>query len=342
MTSTAIAICPSCRVEVGVDDCYCEECGHQLGPDGAAAIVAPAGLADCCAACGEAPSGEPDGYCGVCGIRQPAPDDRREAVDRSVAAVTDRGRRRPRNEDAFAVATTAGGRVLAVVCDGVSTTMNSDQASTAAAGAALAALQRDADDQAGADALAEAFSAARHDVNGVEWSPLGQIGPPSCTFLAAIATGSTIELSSIGDCRAFWLPGRGELETLTRDDSWASEQVLTGAMSSEAAHADARSHCITRWLGHDADPSWEPQYIARSNLGPGRLVLCSDGLWNYAPGAADVANLAGPGDPLAVARRLVDHANQQGGLDNITVVVIDMPCCPHKPEPPQTKEVETS
>ncbi len=69
--------------------------------------------------------------------------------------------------------------------------------------------------------------------------------------------------------------------------------------------------------------------------GPGRLLLVSDGLWNYAPTGVDVATAAGTGSLLEVARRLVDFANDRGGHDNITVVIIDVdpPITPPKGQP---------
>ena len=56
----------------------------------------------------------------------------------------------------------------------------------------------------------------------------------------------------------------------------------------------------------------------------GRLVLCTDGLWNYAESAKDVASITPDGAPASVARSLVEWANAQGGQDNVTVVVIDV------------------
>jgi serine/threonine protein phosphatase PrpC len=133
-----------------------------------------------------------------------------------------------------------------------------------------------------------------------------------------------VDLVSVGDCRAFWLPDEGDPQTLTEDDSWAAEQVTAGTMTVDQAHADPRSHGITRWLGGDADPSWAPRHVSFSARGPGRVVMCSDGLWNYAPGADQVAAAAGTGTPAATARRLVDYANERGGRDNTTVVVVSI------------------
>jgi serine/threonine protein phosphatase PrpC len=84
--------------------------------------------------------------------------------------------------------------------------------------------------------------------------------------------------------------------------------------------------------------------------GPGTLLVCSDGLWNYFPAAGDLAALlaggpGGPADPLDTARTLVRHALEAGGRDNITVAVIPIPLPsppPHRPaqnrETPQSTE----
>ena len=84
---------------------------------------------------------------------------------------------------------------------------------------------------------------------------------------------------------------------------------------------------ITRWLGAD-HPDPEPHVAQFSPLGPGVVLICSDGLWNYRQEAADLAGLALPGaltDPLATAADLVKFAMDMGGVDNITVVLIPFP-----------------
>jgi serine/threonine protein phosphatase PrpC len=246
-----------------------------------------------------------------------------EATADGVAAVTDRGQRHHRNEDAFAMAVTDDGQVVAVVCDGVSTTVDPDIASQAASDAALAVLV------AGGD-LPAAYGAARDAVLALSWVPDPRLGAPSCTFLAAVVDGSQVELATLGDCRSMWLPAdgtAGEPATLTEDDSWAAEVIAAGTKTAEEAYADRRAHVITRWLGADADPSWEARLSSFTAPGPGRLLLCSDGLWNYAETAAEVAAAAvgEPDDLLSTARRLTDFANAAGGSDNITVLLVDLP-----------------
>lgn len=316
MTGSTAIVCRSCGISATAGDRFCELCG---------ATLADAGPATPCVACGDPGSQISDGYCRSCGTRQPVARDSMEDVTAAgdVAAVSDRGRRRPRNEDAFAIASTPSGRVVAVISDGVSSTRDADQASQRAVEAGLDAFRscRDCDL---AEAVRLAYAAAAEAVNQLGDSSQG--ASPSCTFLAAAADRFSVHLASMGDCRAYWLPDEGDPVTLTADDSWASDQIRAGTMTVEQAEADARAHHLTRWLGRDAEPSWEPRQVRFTAPGPGRLVLCSDGLWNYAPSASDIAAAAVAGAPSTVARTLVDYANQRGGRDNTTVVVVNIPC----------------
>ncbi|HET7488141.1 MAG TPA: protein phosphatase 2C domain-containing protein [Acidimicrobiales bacterium] len=318
MTTETTLRCPSCGAAAVPGDRFCEACGADL-PDPEAAVEQQQGPA--CPSCGAEAAAVADGYCGVCGMRQPATADHVEAGGAGAGAVSDRGKRHHRNEDAFALhVDEGGGRVLAVVCDGVSTTVDPDEASRAAADAALAALLDGGD-------LTAAHAAAQQAVLAVSTEePPPELGWPSSTFLAAVVRDPAVELATLGDCRTFWLPASGTPSTLTEDDSWAAEQIAAGEMSPEEAYADPRAHTITRWLGRDADPAWSPRLASFRAEGPGRLVLCSDGLWNDAPSAEAVAAAGDPadGDALALARRLTDFANRSGGHDNITVVVVDL------------------
>jgi serine/threonine protein phosphatase PrpC len=217
----------------------------------------------------------------------------------------------------------------------VSTTVRPDEASQLAADAAAAVLA--AADPAVPPPHLAAYDAARAAVATVDATPEPGLGPPSCTYLAGVITDRRISLAHLGDCRAYWRPSAEPVRQLTVDDSWATQQVAAGLMEATAAYADPRAHSITAWLGRDADPAWTPALV-ELDVPPagGRLLLVSDGLWNYTPSPDDVAALLDAGDPgpLATARRLVDHANASGGADNITVVVVDLPLRPPSPPSP--------
>jgi serine/threonine protein phosphatase PrpC len=243
-----------------------------------------------------------------------------------VAAVSDRGRLHPRNEDAFAVASQDGWTAL-VVCDGVTTATDSDTAAFAAAQAArnlltaadrptgsVADRQRHWSLQVKAAAVA-ADQAAEGTATG------GDANPPSCTFVTAITDGEVIVAANVGDSRAYWLPDNGPAQQLTTDDSWATEQIRAGVPRDEA-EADPQAHAITRWLGIDS-PEVDANTTTVTADCPGWLLVCSDGLWNYCSDASQLREVVDkqPAEPLARAEALVAWANEQGGHDNITVTL---------------------
>src|SRR5215210_4309084 len=138
-----MSVCPSCGEALLPNVRYCEACGADVRTDSATAPVASPTSA--CVSCGAAASAvAADGYCGQCGMKQPAPGDHREVDLGAVAAVSDRGLHHHRNEDAFAIAQldVSGTAVrIIVVCDGVSSTADADLAAQAAADAACAILR---------------------------------------------------------------------------------------------------------------------------------------------------------------------------------------------------------
>lgn len=318
MTVTDVAAaCPTCGEPIAAGDLFCEACGTALPVSEAPSAPAVAVPFITCPSCGN--EGEPvEGYCGACGMRLPALRDHHDLVLDGAAGVSDKGKRHHRNEDAMALFV-GDGYVAAVVCDGVSTTVNPDAASQAAVDAACAVLAAGPDHDA-------AYAAARDAVLATPYEPHAQLGPPSCTYLAATATDQRVTFATLGDCRSYWVTP-GDAAQLTVDDSWAELQIASGAMSRAEAYADRNAHVITRWVAADADPAWRPTIVNFDVPGPGRLLLVSDGLWNYTLEPAQLVAAVGdqPLAPVDLAGRLVTFANEAGGSDNITVVVVDLP-----------------
>jgi serine/threonine protein phosphatase PrpC len=350
MTSTTKTVCPSCGGPISDADRFCEACGAELtpatpttpaidtdteptvelnpsGPRGAEAAPGP------CRSCGGTISA--DGYCETCGTKATkARDHFSEQPAPWVAAVCDRGIRHSRNEDAVAIAADPepGSRALLVVCDGVSSSLDSDVASLAAARAARDVLEVGNAQGMGTEssrisavvARLKAAADAASDAVLANTSP-DSPNPASCTFVATVLEGDLLVAGVVGDSRAYWFPDNGEAVALTVDDSWAAELIATGVPRHEA-ESGPQGHAITRWLGKDA-PDHTPRTTSLKVAGPGWLMACSDGLWNYCSEAAPLAELtrqtaaANGGEPLATASALVDWANAQGGQDNITVAL---------------------
>ncbi|MET9468419.1 protein phosphatase 2C domain-containing protein [Streptomyces sp. NPDC006544] len=289
-----------------------------------------AGSGKTCVACREGRV-DTDGYCEHCGHAQPRERDHFEEELGSVAAVSDRGLRHHRNEDSFAVAATAlpdgSAATVAIVCDGVSSASRPDEASAAAAAAAnealLEALPRGAHPQ---EAMHEAIMAASAAVNALAPEVPGAQNAPACTLVGAVVSGGLLTIGWVGDSRAYWVPDdRAAVpRRLTEDDSWAAQMVAAGLMGEAEAYADVRAHAITGWLGADAY-DLEPHTATFKPDHDGVVVVCTDGLWNYAESARDIAQVL-PADaavrPLHSAQVLVGHALDGGGHDNVTVAVV--------------------
>ncbi|GGR76787.1 hypothetical protein GCM10010252_14220 [Streptomyces aureoverticillatus] len=285
----------------------------------------------------------PDGYCENCGHAQPRERDHMEQELEAVAAVSDRGLRHHRNEDAFAISSAAlpdgSPATVAIVCDGVSSATRPDEASMAASRAANAALQdalpRGTHPQ---QAMHDAIVAAAEAVNSLAAEPTSarehspHQNAPACTLVGAVVTGGLLVIGWVGDSRAYWIPvdRTGPTARLTEDDSWAAQMVAAGLMNEAEAYADERAHAITGWLGADAY-ELEPHTASFKPDRPGVVVVCTDGLWNYAEAAEDMAR-ALPADaaqrPLHSAQVLVGHALDGGGHDNVTVAILPFPAAP--------------
>ncbi|UXY27632.1 PP2C family serine/threonine-protein phosphatase [Streptomyces sp. HUAS TT20] len=319
-----------------------EEYPLQAPDPRVAADLAAAGESKVCVAC-RAGRVDSDGYCENCGHAQPRERDHMEQESGPVAAVSDRGLRHHRNEDAFAIGHTAlpdgTPTLVAIVCDGVSSATRPDDASLAASQAAgeslLAALPRGTHPQ---QAMHEAIVAASHAVNALAEEPATarehapHQNAPACTIVGAVVTSGLLVVGWVGDSRAYWVPvdRASPPARLTEDDSWAAQMVAAGLMSEAEAYADERAHAITGWLGADAY-ELEPHTAAFKPDRPGVVVVCTDGLWNYAESAEEMSE-AIPSDaadrPLHSARVLVGHALDGGGHDNVTVAVVPFPAPP--------------
>ncbi|MCP2339676.1 PP2C family serine/threonine-protein phosphatase [Actinomadura rupiterrae] len=290
-----------------------------------------------------------------------------------VAGVSDRGKRYARNEDAFAIAPHPTG-VAAVVCDGVGSSPRPETASRAAAdtaateiASALGAGATPADAvrtavQAAATAVAELADSPEQApsctfvtaVTGPDGVTVGWVGDSRAYWLSADdlrADGADGGLADTGELNAAAMTAElaaddpnattpdaetvplGASRRLTDDDSWAAFMVASGALTEAEAEAHPNAHVITAWMGADAG---EVRPHVRGFLPdrPGTLLVCSDGLWNYFPGAEDLAAVlrnaqADPAaDPTGAARTLVRHALDAGGRDNITVAVLPMAAAP--------------
>jgi serine/threonine protein phosphatase PrpC len=323
--------CVQCGAVVVPADLFCEGCGTVVRGVRRVAIPGQVQSQEVpCADCGGATY--VDDYCAACGNRRAEPARAQADLD-GIVLITDRGLEHPRNEDAAAagiVACGSGEAIAVAVCDGVSSSTAADTAargaSTAGVNAMLNALAAESKPESAV--LAGLAAAAKAAVDAGAETPNLSIAP-SCTYssLAVLpaAEGKTeIAVGNVGDSRIYWLPEPpAHARCLTVDDSVAQELIAAGAAAaSEAVQAGA--HTITRWLGADAGPMpWSDSSVRPIIIaGPGVLLVCTDGLWNYLPEADDIARICGGYGATDAATALLEFAWSAGGQDNITVVVI--------------------
>lgn len=352
--SDNLAICPSCATPVAAWEAFCEGCGATLTPTehrpeepgddvpitrsikmpGENLPAGPA-LVRACIDCGG--TIDADGYCEQCGSKAPSERDHfAESPASWVGGVCDRGVRHYRNEDAMALSAdpVPGTHSVLVVCDGVSSAENSHLASMAAAKAARGVLVAqhpvgmavpESQIQAMSATFAEAVRVANEAV--IAATDPHSTNAASCTFAAAETDGDLIVYSNIGDSRVYWMADSGPSTQLSVDDSVAQINMAAG-MSRDEAESGPGSHAITRWLGVDA-PDLVPTTGHLIRPGNGWLLVCSDGLWNYAsdPDALEsvfariLLDRPESVDPTILAGELVRWANAQGGRDNITAAL---------------------
>lgn len=232
-------------------------------------------------------------------------------------AMTDVGRKREHNEDSFLIAPEVN---LYAVADGMGGHQAGERASRMAVQELQVALERPPpeatrDQVLGTlrDAMSHAgaaiFDAAQRDPD------LAGMGT---TLTAMLFFGGRAFVGHVGDSRAY-LYRDGKAQQLTDDHSWVQEQVRAGLLTEEEARESRFRHIITRSVG------FEPDVQADGEIWPVQAgdcyLLCSDGLSNYLD-VADLERVLSTHFYSDVPKVLVSLANDRGGDDNITVVLV--------------------
>ncbi len=229
------------------------------------------------------------------------------------AAETDTGRVRDSNEDSllakppvFAIADGMGGHSFGEIASALALKSVARGLRRVRPGEEPAAIERAIED-ANREVFKEAFARA------------GRTGMGT-TLTCALVRADTIHIGHVGDSRAYLLSG-DSLAQLTADHSLVAELVRSGQLSEEEARVHPKRNVITRALG--TEPSVTADTSAHS-VSPGdRLLLCTDGLTGMLPDET-IARLLAAAEPAEACRSLISAANDAGGEDNITVVVVEI------------------
>jgi serine/threonine protein phosphatase PrpC len=246
-----------------------------------------------------------------------------------VGAASDVGRIRPLNEDAFEVCPKES---LFVVCDGMGGAAAGEVASQLAVKTIVEELTGNGPEAlaaGGPDAhgylprtslLADAVRLSNRRIYDHAQTDPSHAGMG--TTLVSVWIGENVaSLAHVGDSRAYlWRDQR--LDPLTRDHSLVEEQVRLGMLAREDSLQSIDQNVLLRALGPEPEVDVEVDEVP---VQPGDfLLLCTDGLTRMVPDAALADVIARLRDPERICRNLIDTANDYGGPDNITVVVIEV------------------
>lgn len=148
-----------------------------------------------------------------------------------------------------------------------------------------------------------------------EWKGMGT------TIVALVKRDDRVVIGHVGDSRSYVLR-QGKLQQLTDDHSWVGEQVRLGLLTDEEAHSHPMRNIVTRAMGNRLEVDVE---VSEQQIQPGDVfLLCSDGLNSMMVDDEIEAVLAEhANDPAAACRALVAAANDRGGDDNVTVIVLN-------------------
>ena len=242
--------------------------------------------------------------------------------------VTDVGRVRTNNEDCFRIVTALN---LFVLSDGMGGEAHGEIASALAVETVVKHCQ-DAEanpaarvlgqTQPGWSAKTKRLSTALHLANknifkSAEEHP-DQHGM-GATLTAAWIDGAKLSVAHVGDSRAYLLRG-GTMLQLTRDHSLVAEQVRRGMLTVAQAEESDMQSVLLRALG--AQPEIEVDAEEHVLFPRDVLILCSDGLTRMVPEPEIAGVLQAETSPTRAAEELISLANERGGPDNITVVVV--------------------
>ncbi len=238
-----------------------------------------------------------------------------------IYAKTDKGFVRSINQDCFDFEIINENFAWAVVCDGMGGTNSGEVASNLAAVSVKKSINENykdsmTDDEI-KDLLTKSIKTANDEILKKAQENKDYLGMGT-TIVLAIATDHSVHVAHVGDSRAYFISS-GEIEQITTDHSMVQEMVESGEITEEQAKNHPKKNIITRALGVGKDI--EVDHATR-NFGNGNvLLMCTDGLSNYID-ENEIFNYFKRYNRLDLADSFISRANELGGNDNITVLII--------------------
>lgn len=238
-----------------------------------------------------------------------------------IAYKTAIGKRRADNEDSVGVFANQSGVQLAMIADGIGGNQGGDVASEMAVehiGHSFETTHTQTIDQT-KNWLQAQITSENQDIRdrSAQFDDLKGMGT---TVVLAVISHETVLVGNIGDSRAYLLRDN-VFSQVTEDHSLVNELVKRGELSKQAARVHPQKNVITRSLGIEKSVQIDLHYL---ELATGdTLMLCSDGLSDMLADDKIQAVLESTATPQEKCNQLVNMANDAGGLDNISVIIVD-------------------
>ncbi len=238
-----------------------------------------------------------------------------------IFSLTDTGVVRSVNQDAFVHGKISESISWAVVCDGMGGAKGGDHASLVAVEEMAKVISSGITEASDAESVKDTLCDAINDANTRIYNEAKDdpaLYGMGTTVVAAVVMGSSLVLAHAGDSRAYLISDSG-MRQVTVDHSLVQEMVDSGEITDEEARVHPRRNVITRALG--VADTIEIDFSLLKIESNESVLLCSDGLTNFLEDE-EIFELFRSTEPPLIAAALVDRANENGGGDNITAVIM--------------------
>lgn len=238
-----------------------------------------------------------------------------------IYGKTDIGRHRATNQDEFKICSISENLGFGLVCDG----MGGENGGNIASGVASDVISRHLmehlkpglNDEDYKNIIVSAVSEGNVAVYDKSLEDKQYIGMGT-TVVLAVVSGEKAYIAHVGDSRVYLIRD-GKIHQLTKDHSLVQTLLEQGKITPEEVNNHPQKNMITRAIGISCFVDID--YIEVSHIANAALLLCSDGLTNTCDDET-IKEIVITENPNEICDRLIDQANENGGLDNITAVVI--------------------
>ena len=244
---------------------------------------------------------------------------------------SDIGKRRQENQDTYLLHELPGGALLALVCDGMGGVAGGATASVKAAECFCHTVSRLYGERYRQSGDADAFAIKLMMGDGVEQA-CSSVYREAVEYPVYSGMGTTLSavllkengsyyVANVGDSRVYHSYDENTICQITRDDSYVQDLIDDGRITATEARTHPQRHIITQAVG--SQPKCSMRFHSGTLARGEKLLVCSDGLTNMVEDC-ELAPCIREGNAETAAKRLCDMANENGGADNITVVVLSL------------------